>query len=88
MKCPRLNPKKGNENNKHIVFLTSFRLEFSSSVEEFFLKDVPENVYKFASSPMKFGELNLLTYFEVDGFLKDEPLEIKSQKTTDTFLQR
>jgi hypothetical protein len=63
-------------------------LEFSSSVEEFFLKDVPENVYKFASSPMKFGELNLLTYFEVDGFLKDEPLEIKSQKTTDTFLQR
>ena len=56
-------------------------MRFSTLVEDYFLQHIDPNEYIHASSLLEFGEFKLLTYFEVDGFVDGEPLEIKSQST-------
>lgn len=54
-------------------------MNFSTAVEEYFLNNTKEGEYIYASLPVEFGDFKLLTYFEVDGFLNGETVEIKSQ---------
>lgn len=54
---------------------------FSTSVEDYLLQGAKQNEYIHASSLLEFAHYKLLTYFEVDGFIDGEPLEVKAQST-------